>query len=197
MQMGTPSAASPVSRRDHFDFSVSPTSHSEFLALLGRLELSFGSNDAFNSLCRRLVDEGANLPVVLNMQSSSRFSELLARISPADPQTIVTGWGGVVVHTYEHPNVNKHLVVRAGGYLAFEKHEQKSETLVVESGAGILLYRDPSGSLLARSLLPGDRISFAPGFEHCVIACNDLLILENSVDPKGMDQDLIFLFTPD
>jgi hypothetical protein len=33
--------------------------------------------------------------------------------------------------------------------------------------------------------------------EHCIIGAEDLLVLERSVDPKGMDQDLIFIYEPD
>jgi hypothetical protein len=33
--------------------------------------------------------------------------------------------------------------------------------------------------------------------EHCIIAAEDLLVFERSVDPKGMDQDLIFIYEPD
>jgi hypothetical protein len=33
--------------------------------------------------------------------------------------------------------------------------------------------------------------------EHCIIGAEDLLVFERSVDPKGMDQDLIFIYEPD
>ena len=33
--------------------------------------------------------------------------------------------------------------------------------------------------------------------EHCIIGTEDLLVFERSVDPKGMDQDLIFIYEPD
>jgi hypothetical protein len=44
---------------------------------------------------------------------------------------------------------------------------------------------------------PGDKFHFEPGMEHCVIGTEDLLIFEHSLDPKGMDQDLIFIYEPD
>jgi hypothetical protein len=33
--------------------------------------------------------------------------------------------------------------------------------------------------------------------EHCIIGAEDLLVFERSVDPKGMDQDLIFIYELD
>jgi hypothetical protein len=44
---------------------------------------------------------------------------------------------------------------------------------------------------------PGDKFHFQPGMEHCVIGTEDLLIFEHSLDPKGMDLDLIFIYEPD
>jgi hypothetical protein len=33
--------------------------------------------------------------------------------------------------------------------------------------------------------------------EHCLIGTGNLLGFERSIDPKGMDRDLIFIFEPD
>jgi hypothetical protein len=30
--------------------------------------------------------------------------------------------------------------------------------------------------------------------EHCIIGVEDVLVFERSIDPKGMDQDLIFIY---
>lgn len=35
-----------------------------------------------------------------------------------------------------------------------------------------------------------------PGMEHCLIGTENLLVFERSIDPKGMDQDLIFIYEP-
>jgi hypothetical protein len=32
--------------------------------------------------------------------------------------------------------------------------------------------------------------------EHCLIGTEDLLVFERSVDPKGMDKDLVFIYEP-
>ena len=33
--------------------------------------------------------------------------------------------------------------------------------------------------------------------EHCLIGTENLLVFERSIDPKGMDQDLVFIYEPD
>jgi mannose-6-phosphate isomerase-like protein (cupin superfamily) len=115
-----------------------------------------------------------------------------------DQLTIRTGWGGVVVTLHEHLRVEKYLVVRKGGYLALEMHEQKDERLEVREGAGLILWRPPGArSLTVQVLRPNETFDFKPGIEHCIIGTEDLLVFERSTDPKGMDQDLIFIYEPD
>ena len=88
--------------------------------------------------------------------------------------------------------------MRKGGYLALEMHEQKDERLEVREGAGLILWRPPNEqSLTVEVLQPGSQFHFQPGMEHCIIGAEDLLVFERSVDPKGMDQDLIFIYEPD
>jgi hypothetical protein len=77
-------------------------------------------------------------------------------------------------------------------------HEQKDERLEIREGAGLILWRPPNErSLTVEDLLPGAEFHFQPGMEHCIIGAEDLLAFERSVDPKGMDQDLIFIYEPD
>ena len=47
----------------------------------------------------------------------------------------------MVIVLHEHPRVEKYLVIRQGGYLALEMHEQKDEHLEVREGAGLILSR--------------------------------------------------------
>ena len=111
---------------------------------------------------------------------------------------IRTGWGGVAITLHEHPRVEKYLVLRKGGYLALEMHEQKDERLEIREGAGLILWRPLNErSLTVEVLRPRAEFHFQPGMEHCIIGAEDLLVFERSVDPKGMDQDLIFIYEPD
>ncbi len=157
------------------------------------------SNASFNEYCRAAIDRWrahfAGRPIG---STTSQFSELLSEIDRGGSRIIRTGWGGVVVTLHEHPRVEKFLVIRQGGYLALEKHEQKDEHLEVREGAGLLLWREQAGQPLAvEALEPGAEFHFVPGVEHCIIGTENLLIFERSLDPKGMDQDLIFLYEPD
>lgn len=157
------------------------------------------SDATFNEYCGAALDawraQFAELPIGY---TTSHFSDLLSQIEQGGPHIIPTGWGGVVVTLHEHPCVEKFLVIRQGGYLALEKHDRKDERLEVCEGAGLLLWRREVGQPLAvQALEPGAEFHFVPGIEHCVIGTENLLIFECSLDPKGMDQDLIFLYEPE
>jgi hypothetical protein len=170
-----------------------------FAELAGELSAlsPIDSPGTFNRYCReacrlwneQLAGEAA--------ETSANFAGLLERLDQGGDDVIATGWGGVVIAVHEHPRVQKYLVVRQGGYLALEMHEQKDERLDVKEGAGLVLWRaaaDPG--LIVEALAPGSRFHFHPGIEHCLIGTENLLVLERSIDPKGMDQDLIFIYQP-
>jgi mannose-6-phosphate isomerase-like protein (cupin superfamily) len=156
------------------------------------------SRDAFNRYCRKACllwnEHFGNEPV----GTTTLFAGLLDRIKQGGKGIIQTPWGGVVITLHEHPRVEKYLVIRQGGYLALETHEQKDEHLEVREGAGLILSGSAAGqSLKVEALAPGDRFHFEPGMVHCLIGTENLLVFERSVDPKGMDQDLVFIFEPE
>jgi hypothetical protein len=156
------------------------------------------SRDAFNRYCRKACllwsEHFSNGPVGM----TALFPELLDRINRRGEGTIQTPWGGVVIVLHQHPRVEKYLVIRRGGYLALEVHEQKDEHLEVREGAGLILSRSAAGQpLTVEALTPGNRFHFEPGMEHCLIGTENLLVFERSIDPKGMDQDLVFIYEPD
>ena len=156
------------------------------------------STASFNRYCREAcriweerIPEGRG-------ETSAQFEELLGRIAKGGDQVIPTGWGGVVITRHQHPEVEKFLVVRRDGYLALEKHELKDERLEVKGGAGMFLWRQPNDEVLTvEALHPGAEFHLEPGMEHCLIGTENLLVFERSTDPKGMDQDLIFIYEPD
>ena len=156
------------------------------------------SRDAFNRYCRKACllwsEHFSNGPV----GTTALFPELLDRIKRNGDGIIQTPWGGVVIVLHDHPRVEKYLVIRQGGYLALEMHEQKDEHLEVREGAGLILSRRAAGEpLTVEALAPGNRFHFEPGMEHCLIGTENLLVFERSIDPKGMDQDLVFIYEPD
>jgi mannose-6-phosphate isomerase-like protein (cupin superfamily) len=155
------------------------------------------SDETFNDYCReacRVWERQFRNPIG---ETSHRFSDLLERIERRSNEVIKTDWGGVVIMLHEPPRVEKFLVIRKGAYLALEMHEEKDERLEVTEGAGLVLWRRPNEqSLTVETLLPGAAFHLKPGVEHCVIGTENLLVFERSVDPKGMDQDLVFIFEP-
>jgi hypothetical protein len=99
------------------------------------------SRASFNRYCReacRLWSEHFAEGVG---KTSARFTALLDRVDEDKGKVIKTPWGGVVIELHEHPRVEKYLVIRKGGYLALEMHEQKDERLEVKEGAGLILSR--------------------------------------------------------
>jgi hypothetical protein len=155
------------------------------------------SQGSFNRYCREAIRAWReNLSDEIG-KTSSEFGKLVERVEHGGDDVIQTGWGGVVVTLHQHPRVEKFLVIRRGRYLALERHEQKDERLEVKEGAGLILWRAVAGEALAvQPLKAGDKFHFTPGVEHCLIGTEDLLVFERSIDPKGMDQDLIFIYTP-
>jgi mannose-6-phosphate isomerase-like protein (cupin superfamily) len=157
------------------------------------------SRETFNRYAREAIrlwnQQFGQTPVG---KTSALFDELLEQVNRGGEGVIQTPWGGVVIKVHEHPHVEKYLVIRKGGYLALEMHEQKDERLEVKEGAGILLSRRAKDRpLTVQTLAAGDQFHFEPGMEHCIIGTENLLVFERSTDPKGMDQDLIFIYEPD
>lgn len=156
------------------------------------------SDETFNRYCREACElwrEHFRNPVG---GTSARFPELLDEIQRRSSNVIETPWGGVVITHHQHPRVEKWLVIREGGYLALEKHEQKDEHLEVKEGAGLILWRRLADQPLAvQALAAGHQFHLEPGKEHCLIGTENLLVFERSIDPKGMDQDLIFIYEPE
>ena len=171
-----------------------------FAAIAGELSAQsrIESRATFNLYCRdacRLWNEHFVDGIG---KTSAHFTALLDKVDEGGGGVIKTPWGGVVIELHEHPRVEKYLVIRKGGYLALETHEQKDERLEVKEGAGLMLSRRAADQpLTVEALAPGDQFHFEPGMEHCIIGTENLLVFERSVDPKGMDQDLVFIYEPD
>jgi hypothetical protein len=133
-----------------------------------------------------------------NLTPSLEFTrERQAVSSPGQDIIQVPAWGGVHITKHEHPVVEKFLVVGSGKFLAFEKHDEKTETLNHVAGLGLLVFRRADSSTLSvEAVEPGFQITLQPGQEHCLISLENLLVFESGTDPKGMDKDLIFIFEP-
>lgn len=152
----------------------------------------FPDRASYLSYCSELANRlRQDLPTPL-------FLKHRGTITAGGDSVIPTSWGGVRVLSYEHPEVEKFLVVDQGRFLAFEKHAEKVETLFGEEGVGVLVYRcELTAQLRAEFIEPGWTRTLQPGQEHTIIALSNLLVRERSTDPCGMDKDLIFIFSFD
>ena len=156
---------------------------------------SFDSKEAYRNYCHSVI--AAYRSQVVEHPATPTFGAHLENISKRGDLVIPTSWGGVDIIHRNDPEVEKFLVVQGGSFLAFEKHDEKVETLIGEEGHGVLVYR-PEGetALKAEFIRPGWTRTLRPGQEHTIIALSDLLVREKSLDHKGMDKDLIFIFMP-
>jgi mannose-6-phosphate isomerase-like protein (cupin superfamily) len=187
---------------DYFDLNLNPLVGSldpdGFIDDMRRLP-AIDSQASFNEVCKAVCTIWRKHYPAGRGSTSSVFQRLDRQIAQGaiENQVIQTAWGGVVVTRHQHPEVEKFLVVHQGGFLALEKHAEKDELLEVKEGAGVLLWRDGGEQTLAvHELQPGDTFHFMPQVEHCVIGTENLLLFERSTDPLGMDQDLLFVYTP-
>src|SRR5437764_6994640 len=130
---------------DHAKLAADPR-----FAAIG-LELSalspINSRESFNRYCREACRLW-NRAFPGGIGETKQFAKLLDRIEHTNDGEIRTVWGGVVITLHEHPRVEKYLVVRKGGYLALEMHEQKDERLEIRERAGVILSRPPNASVL-------------------------------------------------
>jgi mannose-6-phosphate isomerase-like protein (cupin superfamily) len=156
----------------------------------------FSTEDGYKAYCHRacaLYKErfGAGSP-------SPEFTAERTQVEgKAEALLFATPWGGVHVTLNDEAThrVEKYLIVDSGAFLAYEKHDEKLETLFHRSGTGILVYRaEGETSLRAAPVEPGFTITLKPGQEHCLISLDNLLVFESGTDPKGMDKDLIFIY---
>ena len=153
------------------------------------------SQGAFERVCREIILLWKRA-FPHSLGRTDNFQLHLEHIREHAADTIETPWGGVDIAVRRDPHIEKFLAVIGGRHLAFEKHAEKEEHQFVREGAGAMLYgRKGERVLRLTALLPGMEMDFRPGDPHCLIAVEDILVYEVSEDHKGMDQDLIFIYT--
>jgi hypothetical protein len=166
---------------------------------------SFTSEQEFNRFCQSLVDTGKSAARKVSILPAQEFQVRLkglvcVPLGEKQGQYIRTDWGGVDISCYDEQTkeYEKYLLVEAGTWLALESHAAKLESLQVKEGHGYLIYQaKPGANFELLELQPGVERMLHPGQKHCIVADANLLVFESGVDPKGMDQDLIFDFMPD
>jgi len=74
----------------------------------------------------------------------------------------------------------KALHVNAGHALSLQYHEQKEETVAVQSGRLLFEVGHPDAPLESFELLPGEAVHLLPGTRHRMTALEDTVVLEAS-----------------
>ena len=74
----------------------------------------------------------------------------------------------------------KVLCINEGHALSLQYHEQKEETISVQSGRLLFEVGDPDASLESFELLPGEAVHLRPGTRHRLTALEDTVVLEAS-----------------
>jgi mannose-6-phosphate isomerase len=74
----------------------------------------------------------------------------------------------------------KALHVNGGQALSLQYHEQKEETVAVQSGRLLFEVGEPDSPLESFELLPGEAVHLRPGTRHRLTALVDTVILEAS-----------------
>lgn len=88
-------------------------------------------------------------------------------------------WGHEIWWAHTEKYVGKILHVKAGHKLSLQYHEQKDETIYLQTGRMTLLVEE-DGELRERPMEPGAAYRIRPGIKHRMIAESDCDILEVS-----------------
>lgn len=88
-------------------------------------------------------------------------------------------WGHEIWWAHTEKYVGKILHVKAGHKLSLQYHEQKDETIYLQTGRMTLLVEE-EGELRERPMVPGAAYRIRPGIKHRMIAETDCDILEVS-----------------
>lgn len=95
-------------------------------------------------------------------------------------------WGYEVIFTPpEKPYTGKMLHVNAGMRISLQYHDQKSETIMLLRGRGILLADNNRGDLVEIEMEPLKGYSNIPGQRHRLIAIDDCDFVEASQPETG------------
>ena len=79
----------------------------------------------------------------------------------------------------------KALHVKSGHALSLQSHQQKEETVAVQSGRLLFEVGDPGAPLDSFELLPGEAVHLRPGTRHRMTALEDTVVLQR-VPPSSM-----------
>jgi len=88
-------------------------------------------------------------------------------------------WGHELWWAHTEKYVGKLLFISAGHRLSLQYHEQKDETVYLQSGTLVLVVDEGAG-LVEKTLAPGESYRIRPGTKHRMVAVTDCVVLEAS-----------------
>lgn len=89
-------------------------------------------------------------------------------------------WGYELIWAHTEHYVGKVLFVKAGESLSLQYHEQKEETLFLESGECVIEAGDDTEHLSPHRMIPGQAFHVPPRFIHRIEAVTDCRLFEVS-----------------
>jgi len=91
-------------------------------------------------------------------------------------------WGYELLWARTNGYAGKILHINRGHRLSLQYHNQKEETILVQSGSMILVIEGEDGQLGEVTLQPGQAHHIAPGRKHRMIALEDCDVFEVSTN---------------
>lgn len=98
------------------------------------------------------------------------------------PLHVEKPWGYELIWAQTEEYVGKMLFVKSGHSLSLQFHEQKEETIFLESGSCEIQYGPSETELKSVSLAPGESFHIPPKLIHRFIAKEDCRIFEVSTN---------------
>jgi predicted GH43/DUF377 family glycosyl hydrolase/mannose-6-phosphate isomerase-like protein (cupin superfamily) len=101
-------------------------------------------------------------------------------------QRIVKPWGEEIIYTPSYAETTgKLLKVKAGNKLSFQYHDQKQETMMLQSGKALLWIEDAQGEIQKVPMDPLRGYFVQPFQKHRIEALEDCVVLESSTPERG------------
>jgi quercetin dioxygenase-like cupin family protein len=97
----------------------------------------------------------------------------------AMPQRVEKPWGHEIIWAKTDSYVGKKLFIRKGHKLSLQYHNEKDETIYLHAGE-MLFSVDEQGTMVDRTMRPGDAYHIRPGTRHRMEALADCEVFEAS-----------------
>jgi mannose-6-phosphate isomerase-like protein (cupin superfamily) len=95
-------------------------------------------------------------------------------------------WGEEIIYTPESlDRAGKILIIKAGGQLSFQYHDEKEETMCLFDGEAVLWLEDAQGVIQKFPMELRQGYTIVPHQKHRIVAIKDSVVLESSSRETG------------